>query len=228
MLQQPPLYSFMKSKDKEMLNVLFEDNHMLVLIKPAGIPTQPSLHHQDSLETRAKTWLKAKYEKPYNVYLNAIHRLDKPVSGIVVFAKTSKALSRLQASIRNKLTKKNYMAHVFGHPPKNGTFQDYLIHDDFIAKSAKESDSGAKLCKLSYETIQENLESTLVKITLDTGRYHQIRAQFATRGYPILGDFKYGSKIPFIKDAIALHHCSFSIPHPITNEEIIFNSVPSW
>lgn len=205
-----------------MIDVIFEDNHILVLNKPGNLSTQDSPTSDDSLETRAKAWLKEKYNKAGNVYLHAIHRIDKPVTGIVVFAKTSKALSRLQASMRNKKTKKIYMAIVDGILSGDNTLKDYLVHGDHIAIKAHPADTGAKPCSLSYRVLNNNGRKTLVEVTLDTGRYHQIRAQFGFRGYPVAGDKKYGSKTA--QDTILLHHAEFSIEHPITNEMITFKS----
>lgn len=205
-----------------MVKVIFEDNHLLVLIKPHNLPTQPTPTSNESLETQAKNWLKLKYKKTGNVYLHAIHRLDGPVSGIVVFAKTSKALSRLQASIRAHKTQKTYFAWVEGDLNESGTFEDYLIHGDHKALQGSSSDKEAKLCRLSYEVIKKEKGRTLVKINLETGRYHQIRAQFGFRGYPIIGDKKYGSRCSL--NFIALYHASYSIPHPVTNIMMTFNA----
>lgn len=206
----------MKFKD----SVIFEDNHLLVVSKPANLSTQPSPTSSDSLEARAKEWLKNKYKKEGNVYLHAIHRLDRPVSGIVVFAKTSKALSRLQASIRGKKTKKIYVAWVEGTPPESAILEDYLIHGDHIALQAKPHEPLAKYCRLSYKTLKKEKNKALIEIELDTGRYHQIRAQLALHGHPIVGDKKYGSSTS--REAIALQHTSFSIPHPISRQMITF------
>lgn len=209
-----------------MVEVLFEDNHLLVLVKPANLATQPATGHSDSLEDRAKSWIKTKYQKPGNVYLHAIHRLDTPVSGIVVFAKTSKALSRLQASMRAGETKKIYTAWVEGTlTEESAQFEDWLIHGDFCAVKSEEGAPGAKRCLLSYCVKKREKGKTLVEIQLKTGRYHQIRAQFGFRGYPIWGDGKYGSRLPYSASGIALHHSSFSIPHPISGEEQNFNSL---
>lgn len=205
-----------------MIDVLFEDNHILVLNKPGNLSTQDSPTSDDSLEKRAKAWLKEKYQKPGNVYLHAIHRIDKPVTGIVVFAKTSKALSRLQASFRTKKTKKIYLALLEGVLSGDNTLKDYLIHGDHIAIKARQTDPEAKPCSLSYKVLKNDGKSTLVEITLETGRYHQIRAQFGFRGYPIIGDKKYGSKTS--QDTILLHHAEFSIEHPISGEMVTFSS----
>jgi len=205
---------------------LFEDNHLLVLCKTAGLLTQPSGTDQDSLETQAKTWLKAKYAKPGNVFLEAVHRLDKPASGVVVFAKTSKALSRLNQSIRDKNAKKDYYALVEGTPKElEGTLEHYLIHDDFKASVVAKSHPNAKASRLHYRVVEKKKEGTLLAIDLETGRYHQIRAQLSAIGCPIVGDRKYGSeKVLVQKEAIALHHIRLTIAHPVTKEPVTFEA----
>lgn len=206
-----------------MFNILYEDNHLLVVEKPAGLLTQPQ-EDRASLEGTCKQWLKNKYNKPGNVFLEAIHRLDKSVSGIVVFAKTSKADSRLKASIRNRDTKKKYLALVEGNPELEGTLEHYLVHDDYRARIVKESHPKGKLARLHYRLKKRNL----LEIDLETGRYHQIRIQLASIGCPIVGDRKYGAKEDFRDGRIGLHHCHFEIPHPVTKEIMIFDSLPDW
>lgn len=203
-----------------MIEVLYEDNHLLAVNKPSGLLTQPSGTEQDSLEAQAKRWLKEKYQKPGNVFLEAVHRIDKPVSGIVLFAKTSKALSRLNESLREKRSEKVYQALVEGIPtPSEATLEHYLTHDDFQASLSTAKDPKAKLARLHYRIIEKRENGTLVEIALETGRYHQIRAQMAAIGCPIVGDTRYGAKkIP--GDKICLHHCRLSIPHPTTGEMI--------
>ncbi len=205
------------------LEVLYEDNHIIVVNKPAGLLTQPSGTDQPSLEALVKAWIKEKYQKPGNVFLEAVHRLDKAVSGVVLFAKTSKALSRLNASMRSKETKKIYLAHVEGALSKSeGVLENYLIHDEYHATVVDANTKDAKLARLHYRVIGRDKDLSLVEIVLETGRYHQIRAQFAALGCPIVGDVKYGSKTPWKKEAIALHHQSLQIPHPITHALMTF------
>lgn len=211
-----------------MIKVIYEDNHLLVVDKPAGIPTQPTAQSQDSLEEQAKSWIKAKHNKPGKVFLHAIHRLDKSASGIVVFAKTSKALSRLNDAIRQKAIKKWYLAWVEGIPhPHTGTLEHYLIHDDFKASVVHSSAKGAKLARLHYQMIKHDEHQSLLEIELETGRYHQIRAQLAAIGCPILGDIKYGSQQK-LKSGIALHHTKMTVPHPTTGEPLSLESLPKW
>lgn len=207
------------------LDVLFEDNHLLVVNKPAGLLTQPSGTDQQSLETEAKAWIKDKYQKPGNVFLEAAHRLDRPVSGIVVFGRTSKAVSRLNEAMRNKDVQKRYYALVEGTPPENeGVLEHYMIHSDHRAEIVFKDHPEGKLARLLFKVIQRNLTTTLLEIQLDTGRYHQIRLQLSEIGCPIIGDSKYGGKTPFRQGAIALHHIALQIPHPVTKELLLFNA----
>lgn len=204
---------------------IFEDNHLLVLNKPPGLLTQPSGTEQNSLEQQAKEWLKTARNKPGNVFLEAVHRLDKPVSGIVIFGKTSKALSRLNASIREGKSKKIYWGWVEGEDmPDSDQLEHYLIHSNFHAEIVDKHHPEGKKAQLLYRTLERKNGRTLLEITLITGRYHQIRLQLATIGHPIWGDKKYGSIHGLEQEAIALHHSSLSLPHPISKEWLTFEA----
>lgn len=193
-------------------DVIYEDNHLLALNKPRGLLTQPTSQEIDSLEMRAKAWLKAKYCKPGAVYLHAVHRLDRPVAGIVLFAKTSKALTRLNETMRSKGCQKIYWAEIEGSlPATEGVLEHHLLHGEH---EAVQSPSG-KLARLHYRVLHSNL----VEITLETGRYHQIRAQLALVGCPIRGDLKYGAHKSY-PDGIALTHVKMIFPHPITKASV--------
>ncbi|MCP5505373.1 MAG: RluA family pseudouridine synthase [Chlamydiales bacterium] len=201
------------------LEILFEDNHLLAVCKPAGLLTQPTEASTDSLEERAKTYLKKKYQKKGNVFLHPIHRLDKPVSGIVLFARTSKALSRLNVQMRERTLTKIYTAKVEGHLKQtSGELRHHLTHG---SHRAHVSPSG-KEAILSYTVKKTLAHSTLVEITLHTGRYHQIRAQFAHIGHPLLGDTKYGASQNASR--LALHHSKLILTHPITQESLTIKS----
>ena len=165
------------------MDILYADNHIVVVNKRAGLATESN--EQESLEKEGKIWIKERYNKPGSVFLHAAHRLDKPVSGIVILAKTTKALIRLQEAFRTKQTKKTYLALVEGTLSEpSGDLEDFLVHGDFCAHISTNLNPKAKRASLSYRT----LGNSLLEIMLHTGRYHQIRAQFSHRGHPILND----------------------------------------
>lgn len=225
------------------LDVLYHDNQILAVNKPAGLLTQPSGTDKDNLEDRSKVWIKEAKNKPGNVFLHAVHRLDQVVSGIVLFACTDKALSRLNADMRAHRFTKIYHAVVSGTPPQSeGSLRHFLTHNDYRAAVASEGDPEARECLLDYrvvapgEVTRPTINSapvgrvpspggfTLLEIQLHTGRYHQIRAQLAAIGCPILGDEKYGSKIKLPDGAIALHHARLTVIHPVSKVEIVIEA----
>jgi 23S rRNA pseudouridine1911/1915/1917 synthase len=198
------------------LQPLFHDNHLLALNKPAGLLTQPSGTGRDNLEDQAKAYIKEIKNKPGNVFLHAVHRLDRVVGGVVLFACTDKALSRLNADLRARQFKKVYQAIIHGSPPKtNGSLEHFLTHDNFRAEVCLADSPGARRCLLDYKILKQSAEFSLLEIELHTGRYHQIRAQLAAAGCPIYGDRKYGAPTKLLDGTIALHHVQLSITHPI-------------
>lgn len=204
------------------MKVVFCDNHLLIVSKPAGLSTQPHPGGGTSLLDLAKAWVKKQFQKAGNVFLEPVHRLDKPVSGLVLFARTSKALSRLQEMMRQHQIEKTYFAWVEGElPQKEGTLEHHLIHDDYRARVVSASHPEGKLARLSYIARASKPGKLLVEILLETGRYHQIRAQFSAIGCPIVGDFKYGSSSK--KDTIELHSGRLKFTHPITRELLTFH-----
>lgn len=206
------------------LRILYEDNHILAVDKPYGLVTQPSLEHSDSLEQRAKDYVKKTYNKPGLVFLHAVHRLDKDVAGIVIFAKTSKALERMHALLRNREVKKNYRAKVHGIlKVKQGTWVDSLEKKDHKAYVNLKNDNG-KVSLLSYSVIEEKDNHSYVDIDLQTGRYHQIRVQLSHHGHPIVGDVKYGSDISYPDRHIDLVHKQAEFIHPIKQSVIHLKS----
>ncbi len=191
-------------------NILLCDNHILVVDKPADVATQPDL------EVLAKAWVKKKFNKPGNVFLEPIHRLDKPVAGIVLFARTSKALSRLQEQMRERQMEKIYRAWVEGAPKEmKGELRHLLLHGSFRAEISPEG----KEAILEYEVLKKEKNRTELRIRLHTGRYHQIRAQMAAIGCPVLGDAKYGSKVSW-DVGIALYAEELTFKHPVTHEVV--------
>lgn len=206
-----------------MIKVLHEDNHLLLVEKPVGLLSQPSGTDLNSAEEMAKAYLKEKYQKQGNVYLHAVHRLDKPVSGILLFAKTSKALSRLQAEMRERKMKKTYIAEVEGIIAQDEmTLEHYLVHKEKEAEVSDHPIPDAKIAKLKLKVLERKEKTTLIVITLETGRYHQIRAQLAFIHHPVVGDAKYGSKI--VSPRVHLHHQRLEFSHPVTKEAVLISS----
>lgn len=202
------------------IDIIYETNHLLVVIKPANIPVCEDESKDLDLLTILKKYIKDKYHKPGNVYLGLIHRLDRPVSGIMVFAKTSKCASRLSKQINDGSLEKEYYAVIEGTPKEKDVFEDYLIKDEKENISKVTTKDKGKYSKLEYELIKTINNYSLVKIKLYTGRSHQIRVQFSTRGYPLVGDQKYGSGKT--KCNIALFSYKLSFLDPVTKEKLEF------
>ena len=180
-----------------MLNVIYEDNQIIVVIKPQNIPTQEDSSKDADMLTLVKNYIKEKYNKPGNVFVGLVHRLDRPTGGVMVFAKTSKAAARLSESIKENELKKNYLAIVLGTlKEKKQKLVNYLKKNEKTntVTVVGQAVSGAKYAELDYTVISEQKNTSLLKINLVTGRSHQIRAQLSHLGNPIVNDVKYGSK----------------------------------
>ena len=204
--------------------IIYEDNHLLVVVKPQGIPVQKAESSNDDFQTILKNYLKQKYDKPGNVFLGIVHRLDQPVGGVMVFAKTSKAASRLSEEIRQNLWKKCYLAVVDGVPKeKKAVLEDYLVKNEATneVSVSRKGDPKAKFARLYCETLESKNGRSLLKIMLETGRAHQIRVQLSSRGLPIVNDHKYNKNSRNIAD-IALWAYSVEIIHPVTKETLVF------
>lgn len=217
--------------ENTLLNVLFEDNHLLVLSKPAPLPTMGTDARTQSLLDLAKAYIREKFKKPGNVYLGVVSRLDSHVTGVVVFARTSKAAARLSAQYAAGTVQKTYWAIVSGRPESMaGEFSDWLIHDDadHVVRCCDPRAPGAKQATLSYRVLTNAGRTTWLEIEPKSGRKHQIRVQFASRGLPILGDQKYGSKDRFPR-GIALHSRRLQIAHPTLGTQLTFEApVPDY
>jgi 23S rRNA pseudouridine1911/1915/1917 synthase len=203
--------------------ILFEDNHVLIFNKPAGMPAQSDLSGDPSVVDILKDFVKERDFKPGNVFMGLVHRLDRPVSGIIVMAKTSKALSRLTELFRDRKVEKTYYALINGIP---ASLSDTLIH--YHKKDSKHKIAllfpkevpGSKKAVLHYKTLKSIQNISLLEVQLETGRFHQIRAQLFKIGHFIIGDLKYGAKKPNPDKSVCLHAGKISFIHPIKNEPI--------
>ncbi len=229
-----------------MPRVLYEDNHLIAVFKPAGILTQGDETGDKCLMDEVKEYLKEKYHKPGNVFLGLLHRLDRPVSGIILFAKTSKGASRLSEQIRSHKLIKIYQALVEGCPKeKKDILINYLKKDkeknfvevfdeeefrplDLVGSKKESNESDLQYAELSYEVIKSNNKTSLIKIILKTGRSHQIRAQLSHLGQPIVGDIKYGSKQKYQQGEIALCATNLIFKTATTGQEIDLKIEPNF
>ena len=205
------------------IKILYEDNHIIVVTKPANLPTCKDESNDLDMLTILKTYIKEKYNKPGNVYLGLVHRLDRPVEGIMVFAKTSKAAERLSKQINNNQFQKTYYAVVEGITKKEEHLIDYLYKDEKSRTSKVTTQDIGKLAELNYTTIKTIDNLSLIKINLLTGRHHQIRVQLSHSGHPLYGDHKYNKN--FINDNktnISLIAKELSFYHPTTKELLHF------
>ncbi len=213
----------------EKLNVLFEDNHIIVVEKIVNVPSQADKTGDLDMLTIIKEYIKEKYNKPGNVYLGLVHRLDRPVGGVMVFAKTSKAAARLSEEVRVKDFKKQYLVVVNGKlESAKGSFEDYLLKNqkNNMSRVVKENTKNSKYASLDYEVLKynEEIDLSLVKVDLHTGRHHQIRVQFSSRNHSIYGDQKYGGRGH--GKQIALWAYSLSFTHPINKKRMEFKVLP--
>ena len=205
-----------------MIKIIYEDNHLLVVEKPVNIPVQADDSKDKDLLTMLKEYKKNKYNKPGNVYLGLVHRLDRPVGGVMVFAKTSKAASRLSEQVRCHKLKKIYQAIVFGKINESGELKDKLLKD--TKTNIVKVDENGKEAILNYHLDNYNKENnlSLITINLKTGRSHQIRVQLSHAGHPLYGDQKYNKSV--VKSQICLWAIELSLEHPITKEILTFKS----
>ena len=209
------------------LKVIYEDNHIIVVEKQPGIISQANGKDKSDMLSLVKEYVKRKYSKPGEVFLGLVHRLDKPVGGVMVFARTSKAASRLSEQMRSGNINKTYLAIVNGRFKfSSGSLEGYMLkdRDRNISKMCEENERGSKYAALKYEVISEKDDYSLLRIELLTGRSHQIRVQLADAGNPVVGDRKYGHDISH--DTVALWAYKLCFVHPVEREPLSYISVP--
>lgn len=211
-----------------MLDVLYLDNHLLVVNKPAGLPIQEDETGDRDLLSIGKAFIKKEFDKPGEVFLGLVHRLDRPVSGVVVFARTSKAASRLSEQFRARTPDKRYIALVEGRLTGESTQVDYLVKKDRIVHRVKPSYPKAQRAELNWKSLATDKTRlgmlSLVEVELLTGRPHQIRVQLSGMGHPVLGDVKYKSGRSFDGRNIALHSHRITCEHPTRKEMMTFTA----
>ena len=213
------------------MHVLLEDNHLLAVQKPNGVLTQSDSSDRVSLHETAKEYLRTRYAKPGRVFLGIVHRLDRLACGVVLFARTSKSASRLSDQIRRRTVRKRYWAVVEGCPSCIQTrLEGWLVRPGNRSKILKQPSPQAQACSLSYQVLRSESNRSLLEIDLETGRKHQIRAQMASIGHPVLGDKAYGAHSPFRPDGIALLAHRFEFDHPTRSEriELVANIPADW
>ena len=214
----------------EELTVLYEDNHMIVVVKPQNVPSQEDASGDKDMLTMVKEYLKKKYNKEGEAFVGLVHRLDRPTGGIMVFAKTSKGASRLSEQIReNKMTKTYYAVTTKVPQQKNDTLVNYLKKDEKnnIVRIVTMSDTGAKKAELSYNILQTNENNALIEVKLITGRSHQIRVQFAGINCPLVGDNKYGKEKSKMSSNLGLWAGRLELIHPVTKQKMTFAFPPN-
>ncbi|MDR2756336.1 MAG: RluA family pseudouridine synthase [Planctomycetaceae bacterium] len=206
------------------MKILYEDNHLLAVVKPSGLATMGLAKGEETLLTRSKDYIKQKYNKPGEVYLGVVSRLDVPVSGVVLFARTSKAAARLNEQFRTHSVEKIYVALVEGSvDPPEDEWIDRIREDERHRKVWLTRNGEGKEVKLQYRTLHKTNNNSLIEIQLETGRKHQIRVQFSGHGFPIFGDRKYGAKTVF-PEGIALHALKLTVTHPTTHQRIVLTA----
>lgn len=211
------------------LDVLFCDNHLLVVAKPAGLPAVPDDSGDASLYDVAKEWVRLEFAKPGDVFLGVVHRLDRPVSGVMVFARTSKGASRLSEQFRTRVAHKTYWAVGQGEPrAESGALSQWLVKDERTNRVHVEPRPSAiaKQAITRWKVLERRGGNTLYELAPETGRPHQLRVAAATLGTPLLGDLKYGAREPLPDHSIALHAIALELEHPTKHERVRFTTPP--
>lgn len=208
------------------VRIVYEDNHLLVVVKPPNMPTQADQSGDEDLQNAMKSYLANRYQKPGAVYLGLVHRLDRPVGGLVVLARTSKAAERLSSQVRQKTLSRVYLTVVRGCTPEHAELRDYLLKDERTntVKTVEPDTPGGKEAILAYDRISAQGIFSLLKVKLFTGRSHQIRVQLSHAGFPIWGDARYGQGKP--GEQIALWGAYMGLVHPTLKNEMHFEALP--
>ncbi len=210
--------------------VIYCDNHVLVAVKPANMPSQADSSGDPDMFSLMKEYVRRTYRKQGNVYLGLLHRLDRPVGGLMAFARTSKAAARLSEQLRTHTMKRDYRAVVTGETQRDGQISDWLIWDGTRSRVTDRRESEAKEARLTYRRLAVRHGLSLLEISLETGRKHQIRAQLANAGFPIWGDQRYGNGRP--GEQIALWGVRLTFIHPTTKKTMVFETqtpdLPPW
>ncbi|MBA2882517.1 23S rRNA pseudouridine1911/1915/1917 synthase [Desulfosalsimonas propionicica] len=203
--------------------VFYEDNHLLVVYKPSGLLIQGDCTGDVCLLDLAREYIRIRYEKPGNVFLALVHRLDRPVAGVVVFARTSKAASRLGRQFRTGRVEKQYLAVVHGVVPgRGGDLVNNMVRKGPTSRIVAASTAKSQEARLSYRVLSTAENKTLLEIELDTGRHHQIRAQLAHLGFPVMGDLRYGAADPMPQKQLALFARKLAFDHPTQKQRMTF------
>ncbi|MDX1438863.1 MAG: RNA pseudouridine synthase [Rubricoccaceae bacterium] len=208
------------------MTILYQDNHLLVVVKPAGVLSQADRTGDKDLLTQAKAYIKREFDKPGNVYLGLVHRLDRPVSGVMVLARTSKAADRLSRAFRKREVEKGYLALVEGHLAGSGTCANWLLKDKGHVRVVPKETEKARPARLTWRSAAHSDQLSLVDVDLHTGRPHQVRVQLAHMGYPILGDLRYHAQREFDGRNLALHAYKLAFEHPVQKERVEFRCPP--
>lgn len=209
-----------------MIPVRYVDNHLLIVEKPVGMLSQADRTGDEDILSRMKAWVGEQFNKPGNVYLGLVHRLDRPASGLMALARTSKAASRLTDQFKRRTVEKQYLAWVEGQTPDEARWEDHLVKRDQSVSVVAPSAPGAKPASLDMRTIGFEGGRSLVVLHLHTGRPHQIRVQCATRGFPLVGDLRYGAGTTLDGRNLALHAAALALDHPTRNVRMGWTAVP--
>jgi 23S rRNA pseudouridine1911/1915/1917 synthase len=209
------------------IDIIYEDNHLLGVHKPGGLLVQGDRTGDTTALDLARAYLKETYNKPGNVFLGLVHRIDRPVSGVVLLARTSKAASRLARAFQNREVEKTYLAVVAGSVgAERDDLVGYIERVNTSSRLANEPSESAKEASLTYRVLARRSGTTLLEVTPHTGRHHQIRVQLAAAGHPVAGDLRYGARTPLADKSIALHAARLSLDHPVRNERVTLTAPP--